>query len=281
MRKKHIISFIIFNFSLGLFFYRVGVVNSDVISIQDTQAPQIEAKGYIGAKYGITANNIVVHLKDLPKLDIWRASKATVYSKVPVETTLNNLTPLIKSTTLKEEVGVYTAELGIEEDTTIQKIVYIFVVGDKSVMDDKTLLVGQDFQLTKEKKNSINNRNVKEIANVHAYDLLSGKDITLEVEVNTKDLGLYLAEDEYTVPLNFSVRKLNLEIEASTLLNNSSIFENPNIFKGTNSSSLPNTGDRNNFTLFVLGILLLVLSFVFIIFKFLSKNKLKNEKETK
>ena len=64
---------------------------------------QVEFIGYIGSYYSILANNIVIHIKDLPKLDIWRDSKASVVLLDPTYVKLDKVTPVVSSSNIREK----------------------------------------------------------------------------------------------------------------------------------------------------------------------------------
>ncbi|MFK4881366.1 hypothetical protein ACI1TC_09200 [Lactococcus petauri] len=241
----------------------------EAVSEPDTQ---VEFIGYIGSYYSILANNIVIHIKDLPKLDIWRDSKASVVLLDPTYVKLDKVTPVVSSSNIREKVGVYKARLSIKEDPKICKTINIYVVDDRVALGKEVLLYGHDFELTKIEKQNLTVEKEKIIAGVRAYDINSGTDITKEVNIKEGDLELYLQNDTKTISQNFYVRELDLEIKASTLLE-SNITSKVGDIQLKRGVRLPSTGEISN-NLFAQGLLFIILLLQLIIFN----SKLKNRK---
>lgn len=252
-----------FLLGLSLFFYGTGnlLASADTFVMQGQSDTEIEMKGYIGTAYQLNAHNIVVHVKDVKGMNIWKASGASVSITGPTDSTLDKVTPWVSAPTLKAEIGAYKVTLGIQEDATVHREITVFVVDDVTVTDKETLLFGQDFELTPGEKRNLTAEKVKAVAKVRAYDIQSGAEITKEVKTNTQDLMHYLQEDEKAVTQRFSVRGVTLEVQASTLLpSEQSTHGTTGGEDGTfvSGGKLPSTGESNNL-LAMMGIAFLTL----------------------
>lgn len=215
-------------------------------AVQGQDNAQIEALGYLGTAYEMTAHNIVVHVKEVPKLNVWRASEASVSVSLPTEEGTDKVTPVIHASTLQAKAGVYPAELSIKEDPTVHTSIKIFVLDDSSATDGRTVLLGDDFQLTKAEKKKLSPEKEEVVAGIHAYDVASGQDISSEVQAKAGDLQKYLQEDLKPVAQHFSVRGVNLTLQASTLLSPGQEQDSGTASNNRSGASLPDTGEREN-----------------------------------
>lgn len=244
-------------------------------AVQGQDNAQIEALGYLGTAYDMRAHNIVVHVKEVSKLNIWRASEASVSVSLPTEVGTDKVTPVIQAPTLQAKAGVYPAELSIKEDPTVHTSIKIFVLDDSSATDGHTVLLGHDFQLTKAEKMKLNPEKVEVVAGIHAYDVASGQDISAEVQEKSGDLQNYLQEDLKPVAQHFSVRGVNTTLQASTLLSPGQ--ESGNSSNHQSGDSLPDTGEREN-SLSALGMFVFTLLGLFMVNKG-SWKKVKEEND--
>ncbi len=232
--------------------------------LQGQEQTSIESLGYIGTTYKLTAHNIIVHVKNVSQLDIWKASEANVSTVSPIGRETDKVTPFIDKSNLKAKVGTYKVKLGIREDGSVSTVITVFVVEGPYSTDGQTLLYGHDFQLTRAEKQQLTVEKVKKIAGIRAYDIASGQEITSEVEGNAADLAQYLQEDQRPVDQTFSVRKVRLTVRGSTL-SSSDVSPQEN-FKTLNSNRsgkvLPHTGEREDILYFV-GVLFIFLFLFF------------------
>lgn len=247
---------------IGLFLFSISVisilVSAETFISQDENSAQLDYKGYIGSAYRLKTNNIVVNIKDVHNLDIWKASKATVSINYPIENTNVKVTPVIKSSELMEKVGVYKVFVSIKEDKSIHNTVTVFVVDKQSSMDNNTLIMGHDIILKDFEKKDLTVKKEIEIAGIHAYDLNSALDITKEVQENNGDLYKYINDDKKT-PQTFSVRGVTLTISAFTKCtsNEKQVFNKA--FKSL-KNRLPNLGEKTqNLILVPLSLFLFII----------------------
>lgn len=250
-------------------------------TIQGQESVQIEALGYLGTAYHITAHNIVVHVKDVPKLNIWLASEACVSVIPPTEgeKDRDRVTPVINVPTLQSKAGVYSAELSIKEDPMVHTTIKIFVLNNSSSSDGRTVLLGHNFQLTKAEKMRLTTEKEEIVAGIHAYDVVSGQEITSEVQEKPGDLEKYLQEDLKPVTQKFLVRGVSLTLQASTLLTPSKGQDNSMSSINSLRDSLPDTGDKGN-SLSALGMFVFTLLGLFVVNKQLEKKGREENDET-
>lgn len=248
-------------------------------TIQGQESVQIEALGYLGTPYHMTAHNIVVHVKDIPKLNIWLASEACVSVMTPTEGEKDSVTPVINAPTLQSKAGVYPAELSIKEDPMVHTTIKIFVLDNYSSTDGRTVLLGHNFQLTKAEKMRLTTEKEEIVAGIHAYDVVSGQEITSEVQEKPGDLEKYLQEDLKPVAQKFSVRGVSLTLKASTLLTPGKGQDNGMSSINNLRDSLPDTGDMGN-SLSALGMFVLTLLGLFVVNKQLEKKGKEENDET-
>lgn len=248
-------------------------------TIQGQESVQIEALGYLGTAYHMTAHNIVVNVKDVPKLNIWIASEACVSVMPPTEGETDRVTPIINAPTLQSKAGVYPAELSIKEDPMVHTSIKIFVLDDSSSSDGQTVILGHNFQLTQAEKVGLTTEKEEIVAGIHAYDVISGQDITSEVQEKPGDLEKYLHEDLKPVTQKFSVRGVNLTLQASTLLTPGGDQNNGMPSINSLRDKLPDTGDRGD-NLSTLGMFVFTLLGLFFVNKQLGKKGKEENNET-
>ena len=248
-------------------------------TIQGQKSVQIEALGYLGTAYHMTAHNIVVNVKDVPKLNIWIASEACVSVMPPTEGETDRVTPIINAPTLQSKAGVYPAELSIKEDPMVHTSIKIFVLDDSSSSDGQTVILGHNFQLTQAEKMGLTTEKEEIVAGIHAYDVISGQDITSEVQEKPGDLEKYLHEDLKPVTQKFSVRGVNLTLQASTLLTPGGDQNNGMPSINSLRDKLPDTGDRGD-NLSTLGMFVFTLLGLFFVNKQLGKKEKEENNET-
>ena len=210
---------------------------------------EVQTLGYIGVHYVLAAQNFIVHVRDVPKLDIFERAQAQVrvlgaFDGEPVTVKMQLL-----STDIRAEVGVYTAQLGIEHDKMVSKELVIYVIDDTTAFDDLTVLFAQDFQMKKSEKSSLTAGKVKALAKVKAYEVISGRELGDEVLVDQEKMLTYVKTHHEPTNLEFSVAskkygQLKVGVQATTI-------------DDSKKGKLPALGN-GRISLFALGLLMIL-----------------------
>ncbi len=138
-----------------------------------------------GTNYMLSAEGFNVHIDDYGSIDILANSKAKVWKKSD-----NSVgTPQIITSTLTENVGVYSVELKVAEEATTTKTVYVTVYDDTTEVGNKLMIDATSFSVDLSNVGGITETSVKTDANVYAWDKLDSSDLTSLVTVSTGEFN--------------------------------------------------------------------------------------------
>jgi LPXTG-motif cell wall-anchored protein len=228
-------------------------------------------------KYEITANNFTVHIRDVDTVNIVEKSEAQANNA-------NDSTDLINievKTPLKKEVGVQNITLGIDKDDSITTTIQVFVVDDSVTIQDRTVIYANDFTMKYKDKTNLTNDQAKILANVKAYDVPTGRDLTQDVTAHEQDLKNYIASTSldkanlrFVLPVYAPRQQVNHspvvekavvvttlgDSDTNTNGNNNNKGNQNNVNtskKATNkTSTIPKTGDSTSLSLTLIGLAL-------------------------
>lgn len=262
MKKKYLFFMVLcssFLFSLSPTFAETTIVGG-------TEG-EVLTRGLLGTRYSIEAQNFVIHVKDVPNMDILSLSKAQLTQSSEGEAS-GNLQVL--SSSVEAKAGVYGAVIALEEEPSIQTTISIFVVDDSTVQDGRKVIYGHDFQMKQGEKQGLTETQAKRLGAVRAYDIPSGVEETEKVSVNKKQLTTYIENKNYApLPLDWSLsstdgRVVTKRIYAKTIREGKAVdkVHPPKASKSFGASGgkkgfLPSTGVKEMMFLVLLGLFLM------------------------
>lgn len=248
--KKKLLLFMVLCSGMLLSFSRTFADNT----IQSEATGEVLIQGMLGTQssYSIEAKNFVIHIKDVPKMDILTLSDAKLMSNG--SETSGALQVLDNS--VKAKAGVYGAVIVLEENQSVQATITIFVVDDSSVYDDHKIIYGQDFQVKHSEKRDLTELKAKKLAMIRAFDIQSGQEETDKVTVNNGQLESYIQSNKNKpFPLDWSLESKNDTIITKRIY--ASASSEKVVGDNNNKGTLPNLGVKNSVTLVAFGLILI------------------------
>lgn len=241
----------------------------------------ITTQGLLGTetsdKYTLEANNFIIHVKDVPRMDILTLSNAKLVSN---EGDISDRLTASSNVNLKApKVGVYEAAIVLEEEPSIQTTISIFVVDDTTISDGQKIIYGHDFEMKQSERQTLTAVKAKELSGIRAYDVKSGGEETEKVSVNKKQLEDYIQGNNLSpMPLDWSLssyegRVVTKRVYIKTVkdTHGSSLPPGKDNNKTGQKKSLPTLGAQGVLLFVVIG-LLFMFSAVFLVL-FLKRKK--------